>query len=49
MVFNSDINFFDISISKMVGQISIKTRIGWISGFENKGRIFKIKFGKLSL
>ena len=31
----------------MVRQISIKTRVGWISGFENKGRIFRIKFGKL--
>ena len=31
----------------MVQQISIKTKLGWISCFENKGRIFKIKFGKL--
>ena len=31
----------------MVHQISIKTRVGWISAFENRGRIFKIKFGKL--
>ena len=29
------------------GQISIKTRVGWISAFENKGSIFKIQFGKL--
>jgi len=34
-------------ILKMVHQISIKTRVGWISAFENRGRIFKIKFGKL--
>ena len=31
----------------MIKQISIKTRLGWISVFENKGKIFKIKFGKL--
>ena len=31
----------------MIRQISIKTRLGWISSFETKGRIFKIKFGKL--
>ena len=31
----------------MVSQISIKTRVGWISAFEYKGKIFKIKFGKL--
>ena len=31
----------------MNGQISIKTKLGWISVFENKGKIFKIKFGKL--
>ena len=29
------------------GQISIKTRVGWISAFEKKGSIFKIQFGKL--
>jgi len=33
----------------MVQQISIKTKVGWISCFENKGRIFKIKFGKLKI
>ena len=27
-------------------QISIKTRFGWISAFEKKGRIIKVKFGK---
>ena len=26
--------------------ISVKTQLGWISAFENKGKIFKIKFGK---
>ena len=31
----------------MMGQISIKTKVGWISAFENKGKIFKIKFGRL--
>jgi methylated-DNA-[protein]-cysteine S-methyltransferase len=31
----------------MTKQISIKTRLGWISAFENKGKIFKIKFEKL--
>ena len=31
----------------MTKQISIKTRVGWISVFENRGKIFRIKFGKL--
>ena len=31
----------------MEGRISIKTRYGWISAFENNGKIFQIKFGKL--
>ena len=31
----------------MQGQISIKTKLGWISAFEREGKIFKIKFGKL--
>ena len=31
----------------MMQQISIKTRVGWISVFEHKGKIFRIKFGKL--
>ncbi len=30
----------------MIKQISIKTKIGWISAFEEKGRIIKVKFGK---
>ena len=30
----------------MIKQISIKTRLGWITAFENKDKIFKIKFGK---
>jgi Methylated DNA-protein cysteine methyltransferase len=30
----------------MTKQISIKTKFGWISAYENKGEIFKIKFGK---
>ena len=31
----------------MINQISTKTRLGWISAFENQGKIFKIKFGPL--
>jgi len=30
----------------MIGQISIKTKFGWISAAEEKGRIIQIKFGK---
>ena len=30
----------------MTGQISIKTKFGWISAFEKKGKIVKVKFGK---
>ena len=31
----------------MSKQISIKTRFGWISAYENEGKIFKINFAKL--
>ena len=31
----------------MINQISTKTRFGWISAFENEGKIFKIKFERL--
>jgi len=31
----------------MIKKISIKTEFGWISAYENKGKIFKIKFGKV--
>ena len=31
----------------MTKQISIKTRFGWVSVYANKGKIFKIKFGRL--
>jgi O-6-methylguanine DNA methyltransferase len=31
----------------MINQISIRTKMGWISVFENNGKIFKIKFGKV--
>ena len=31
----------------MINQISTKTRFGWIAAFENHGKIFKIKFGRL--
>ena len=30
----------------MIKKKSIKTNFGWITAFENKGKIFKIKFGK---
>jgi len=33
----------------MISKISIKTRVGWISVFEKKGKIFKIIFGRLKL
>ena len=31
----------------MINQISTKTRFGWISAFEDHGKIFKIKFERL--
>ena len=31
----------------MIGKISIKTKIGWVSVFEENTKIFKIKFGKV--
>ena len=31
----------------MIKKISIKTKVGWISVFEDKGKIFRIKFGKI--
>ena len=30
----------------MISSISIKTKFGWISAFEEKGKIYKVKFGK---
>ena len=30
----------------MIRQISIKTKFGWITAFENKGKIIRVKFGK---
>jgi hypothetical protein len=30
----------------MTKQMSIKTRFGWISAYENKGKVFKIKLKK---
>ena len=30
----------------MIKQISVKTKFGWISAFEDNGKIFKVKFGK---
>tara|TARA_Y100001970_G_C14241791_1_gene865382 strand:+ start:3688 stop:4134 length:447 start_codon:yes stop_codon:yes gene_type:complete len=30
----------------MVNSIAIKTKFGWISAFEEKGKIIKVKFGK---
>ena len=31
----------------MIKQISIKTKLGWISAYESNNKIFRIKFGKL--
>jgi len=31
----------------MINQISTKTRFGWVSAFENRDKIFKVKFGRL--
>ena len=31
----------------MIRQITFNTKVGWISAFENDGKIFKIKFGRL--
>ena len=30
----------------MISSISIKTKFGWISAFEEKGKIIRVKFGK---
>ena len=30
----------------MIRQISIKTKFGWITAFEEKDKIIKVKFGK---
>ena len=30
----------------MIRQISIKTKLGWISAFEEKDKIVRVKFGK---
>ena len=30
----------------MIRQISIKTKFGWITAFEDKGKIIRVKFGK---
>ena len=32
----------------MIRQISIKTKFGWISAFEEKDKISRVKFGKYS-
>ena len=31
----------------MIKQISIRTKIGWISAYEANGKIFEVKFGKI--
>ena len=31
----------------MINKISFKTKIGWISAFEENEKIFKISFGRL--
>ena len=38
--------FSNIINQNMVKTISIKTKIGWVSAYENKGKIVRIKFGK---
>ena len=30
----------------MIRKISVKTKLGWISAFEQNNKIYKIKFGK---
>ena len=30
-----------------MGQVSIKTKFGWISAYEQKDKIVKVQFGKL--
>ena len=30
----------------MIKQISIKTKFGWISAFEQNNKIYRVKFGK---
>ncbi len=30
----------------MISIISVKTSLGWVSAFEEKGKIFKVKFGR---
>ena len=30
----------------MIKQISIKTKFGWISAFEENNKIYRVKFGK---
>ena len=30
----------------MIKKMSVKTELGWISAFENNGKIFEVKFGK---
>ena len=31
----------------MINQIPTKTKFGWTPAFENRGKIFKITFGRL--
>ena len=31
---------------KMIKVISIETKFGWISAFEKKSKIYRVKFGK---
>ncbi len=33
-------------VYKMINSLSIKTKIGWISAFEKKGKIYRVKFGR---
>ena len=31
----------------MASQITFNTKVGWVSAYENEGKIFKVKFGRL--
>ena len=31
----------------MTSQITFNTKVGWISAFEDEGKIFKVKFARL--
>ena len=31
----------------MIRQIAIKTKFGWVGAYEEKGKIIRVKFGKI--